>query len=311
MKPQNNIVPNAAQHEGLDATALAGNEARVSDYLKQLNQLTLIRHLGLLLIEAQKHRGTSMAVLEGNDQFESRVLSEQLVIARLVEVINHIDPQESLMPEAMWPGIKDDWQALQHHWRDDTVIANFEFHSHFIDRIVKLIWALAQTADYFSVVPSPPQADDGNTALAYSAQNHHTLVKIAFKLMPEMLENIAKLRGLATHACVRGYCDNQSQSRFSHLLQSLNLNKESLRKASRLLQHEALLAVPSLPSILLHEHKLTKLQTLIDEIAISDRIRVKSLDLFDFATEIIDNYSQIIRDALLAFQARLECALLK
>jgi len=295
--------------------APADNGGLVGGYLAQLNILTLVRHLSLLLIEAQKHRGASMAVLEGNEHFSEKVLAVQGSIAHLIELISLLDRQSGGLVADEWDMISRDWQELIQHWREDTVLANFEFHSHFIERIINLIWTLVQQAHYFST-PARATLEQGtketDPVLCYSERNHYVLVKIALKLMPEMLENIAKLRGLATHACVRGSCDLDAQARFNHLQQMLNLNKETLRRESSQLQHEALRAIPSLPSILLHEHKLVKLQRLInDEIVIADRISIESLDMFDFATEIIAIYSQIIRDAVVAFQKRIESGLLR
>jgi len=285
-------------------------------YLKQLNLLTIIRHLSLLFMETQKHRGTSMAVLEGDLEFEPQVMHEQAVIQRLIYVIAYINRQsgESVFVEK-WQGIEKDWESLVQNWRNDTVIANFEFHNHIIDSMVKLIWDLAGEAGYFSSLlrsKAIPGSDAVKADLLYSEKNQVLLIQIALKLMPEMLENIAKLRGLATRASVRGYCDSEAHSRFSCLLQSLNLNKERLRVTSRSLQHEALRAVPSLPSILLHEHRLDKLQTLIqNKVMVNGEISLKGLEIFGYATNIIDVYSQIIRDAVSTFQQRIEYALLK
>lgn len=296
--------------------ALAVADESPTRYLQQLNLLTMTRHLSMLLMEAQKHRGTSMAVLEGDSAFEPQVLHEHSIIQRLIDVLSHLNKNHCRANlQKKWQDIEKDWQSLIHNWRNDTVIANFEFHSHIIESMVKLIWELAGEADYFSLVyeqSAVAAGGDLKSALFYSEKNHELLIQISLKLIPEMLENIAKLRGLATHASVRGYCDGVTQSHFSYLLQSLNLNKEKLRLVSRSLQHDALRAVPSLPSILLHEHKLDQLQLMIqNKIMNNEEISVKGLYIFNFATEIIDVYSQIIRDAITAFQRRLEYALLK
>ena len=298
------------------APAFTTVNTQLPHYLQQLNLLTVIRHLSMLLMEAQKHRGTSMAVLEGDLEFEPQVLHEQYIMQRLIEVVNHFN--QNYCPTVLadkWQNVEQGWQSLIHNWRNDTVIANFEFHSHIIESMVKLIWDLAGEAGYFSSVPdnnSITGYGDTESTLIYSEKNHEHLIQISLKLMPEMLENIAKLRGLATHASVRGYCDGVTQSHFSYLLQSLNLNKEKLRLVTRSLQPDALRAVPSLPSILLYEHRLDQLQLLIqNKIMNNEEISLKGVYIFNFATEIIDVYSQIIRDAISAFQHRLEYALLK
>jgi hypothetical protein len=299
-----------ADHEIDDSSQL------VPHYLQQLNVLTIIRHISILAMEVQKHRGASMAVLEGDSAFEVHVQHEQKIIQRLLEIIQQINYQTGqVINSEEWQTIEQDWQALVQSWRNDSAITNFEFHSHFIQRLLKLIWGLCESAEYFTASQSRISSVEnkvGDASLLYSEQNHHMLVQIALKLMPEMLENIAKLRGLATHSSVRGYCDSDTSTRFSGLLQSLNLNKERLRVVYRMLNHDALRAVPALPSIMLHEHRLDQLQQLISQkILVAGKISAKGLDVFDFATEIIEVYSQIISDSVIAFQRRLELAVIR
>lgn len=286
----------------------------VPRYLNQFNILTIVRHLSLLLMEAQKHRGSGMAVLEGNSDFEPHVLRRQVVIQRLFDVINLIDRQcGHVLLTDQWKDIERDWQVLIQNWRNDSVITNFGFHSHIIDRLVKLIWDVTVSADYFSapIGNRNGESSESEVAWLYSEQNHRDLVQITLHLMPELLENIAKLRGLATHASARGYCDSESRTRIGYFLQSLNLNSERLRVASRALQHEALRAVPALPAILLHEHKIVQLKQLIEQkVMIDGKISIKSVDVFNFVTEIIETYSRIIRDGINAFQRRIERSIL-
>ncbi len=149
MISQTTTVQVPTQH---NPVIVAGAERNnVPHYIQQQNVLTIVRHLGLLLMEAQKHRGTSMAMLEGDAKFESRVLHEQAVIQRLLEVTAQINLQcAEIIPAEKWQRVERDWQDLVQNWSDDTVITNFELHSHFIECILKLVWKLVEAADYFT-----------------------------------------------------------------------------------------------------------------------------------------------------------------
>ncbi len=269
--------------------------APVASYLRQLNTLILARHLTLLMIEAQKHRGASMAVLAGNREFESRVNQSQRLIQRYLDVIQQLNQQAGgLIPEEKWQGINRDWQALIEHWHTDPAMINFEFHNRFIDRLLKLVWELVDQARLV-------EAGRPSEGMA------HMVLSVTLKLMPELLENIARVRGLATHVCSLGHSDMEFDSRFVSLMHSLNMNKEKMRIISRGLRHDILRAVPSLPEILLHDHKLDQLQhTVGSRITGADRIRLNSEELFDFASDVIDTYSQVIHDGITFFRRRLE-----
>ena len=66
-------------------------------------------------------------------------------------------------------------------------------------------------------------------------------------------------------------------------------------------------AVPSLPEILLQDHKLDQLQqTVSTKIRGCPSIHINSEELFDFASEIIDTYSQVIHDGITFFRRRIE-----
>jgi hypothetical protein len=266
----------------------------VANYLQQLNTLILARHLTLLIIETQRHRGASMAVLAGNREFLPRVKQSQKVIWRYLAVIEQLNQNSGgLISDEKLQSINHDWQVLIEHWQTDPVMTNFEFHNHFIDSMVKLAWEQVGSARLIQ----------GGEAEGVSRM----VLNITLKLMPELLENIARLRGLATHVCSLGHSDVDFDGRFISLISSLNMNKEKMRIVCKALQHDTLRAVPSLPEILLHDHKLDQLQQMVSSTIIgSDSIELNSKDLFDFASDIIDTYSQVIHDGITFFRRKIE-----
>lgn len=279
----------------------AGSEASLQDhagvahYLCQLNALILTRHLALLMIEAQRHRGASMGVLAGNREFRSRVSQSQAVIQRYLAVVEQLNVQggELIQPQ-QWLGIKRDWRALTDQWQSDAVMTNFEFHNHFIDSLLRLIWEIVSEARLVD-------AGGPDEGIARMVQN------ITLKLMPELLEDIARVRGLATHVCSLGGSQPEFDSRLVSLMHALSMNKEKLRIVSRALQHDTLRAVPTLPEILLHDHKLDQLQQTVNtRVNGATRIQVNSAELFEFATDVIDTYAQVIHDGVTFFRRRIE-----
>ncbi|ALP53793.1 hypothetical protein Tel_11985 [Candidatus Tenderia electrophaga] len=282
------------------AGALADPAAAAARYLQQLNTLILARHVTLLMIEAQKHRGASLAVLAGNREFMPRVVQSQQVIRRYLAVIDHLNRHSGkLIADAHMRTLKRDWLALIEHWQTDPAMTNFEFHNHFIDSMIKHIWQLVGDARL-----ARARVESGGAAMPGMSK---LVLNITLKLMPELLENIARLRGLATHVCSLGHSDTEFDSRFVSLIHALNMNKEKMRIVCRALQHDTLRAVPSLPEILLHDHKLDQLQqTVTRNISGAASIQLNSKELFDFASDIIDSYSQVIHDGISFFRRRIE-----
>jgi len=223
-----------------------------------------------------------------------RVKQSQKVIWRYLAVIEQLNQNSGgLISDEKLQSINHDWQVLIEHWQTDPVMTNFEFHNHFIDSMVKLVWEQVGSA----------RLVQGSKADGVSRM----VLNITLKLMPELLENIARLRGLATHVCSLGHSDVDFDGRFISLISALNMNKEKMRIVCKALQHDTLRAVPSLPEILLHDHKLDQLQqTVSSTIVGSGSIELNSKDLFDFASDIIDTYSQVIHDGITFFRRKIE-----
>lgn len=320
-------MENTVSKQIIDKVSVRPEEGdqEILDYLKQLSALMLIRMLNPLIIACQQHRGASTVLLEGNDSFQPLVAALQVDIRRRLHALKTINREYGYtIPERAMHEIELEWDVVVQEWSMDTVITNFDFHSHFIERLLGFMWDITQKAGhFFSPVASPICADfqlDGSgvpviqhgsrNGLRIKRADHHAIVAIVIRDIPALIETIAKVRGLATHTTVSGYCDRDHQLRLSTLLLDMNHQKEKLIKSLRPLQHYMLSGMPALVDTLLHEHKLSQLIDMVNqEILGRSRISLESHQLFNFVTEIIDIYYTVIEQGIILIQRNNERAL--
>ncbi len=316
------IEDNPRALEGADT-----DDHAILDYLKQLNALVLIRMLNPLIIACQQHRGASTVLLQGNGSFQPLVDALQTEIQKRIHALKTINHEYGHpIAERALAEIALEWEVLAQEWSRDTVITNFDFHSHFIEKLLGFMWDITQKAGYFfaptvgvasaefnldgSGVPIAPRKVSSITGARIKKSDHHAVVTIVIRDIPELIETMAKVRGLATHATVIGHCDRDHQLRLGTLLVELNHQKEKLIKSLRPLQHYMLSGMPALVDTLLHEHKLNQLLDLVNqEILGRSNITLESHQLFNFVTGIIEIYCAVIEQGIILIQRNNERAI--
>lgn len=295
--------------------------------LKQLNSLMLVRILNPLIIACQQHRGASTVLLQGNSSFQPKVDALQAEIKKRLHALKTINSEYGeIIPGQVLLEIEMEWETLVKEWSTDTVITNFDFHSHFIERLLGFMWEITQKADYFfsqstaitevdyhldgSGIPFVPRRSGGATA-TIKKSDHHALVAIVIRDIPALIETMAKIRGLATNTTVIGHCDKDHQLRLTTLMVEMNHQKEKLIKASRPLQHYMLNGMPALVDTLLHEHKLNHLLEMVNrEIIGRNKISLESHHVFNFVTDVIEIYYAVIEQGITLIQRNNERAIL-
>lgn len=301
------------------------SDQAILDYLKQLNGLMLIRMLNPLIIACQQHRGASTVLLEGNSSFHPLVTALQLDIRKRLHAVRAINREYGyIIPERAVMEIELEWDVVVQEWSKDTVITNFDFHSHLIERLLGFMWDITQKAGHFfspvaSVVSADFQLDGSGVPVIQNSSrkgiqikksDHHAVVAIVIRDIPELIETIAKVRGLATHTTVSSHCDKDHQLRLSTLLADMNHQKEKLSKSLRPLHHYMLSGIPALVDTLLHEHKLSQLIDMVNqEIIGRSKISLDSHQLFSFVTEIIEIYCAVVEQGIVLIQRNNERAL--
>ncbi|ARU55028.1 MAG: hypothetical protein MI864_10055 [Pseudomonadales bacterium] len=160
----------------------------------------------------QQHRGYTLAVLGGNNFFESRVVFKSREIDRHLQsikvklpVYSHAQADHpSSLREKQIKALTNEWLTISQHWRKDSAFECFLLHSHFINQVLKLIWDVAEVTGHLDV-----------------SVQHNQLVLLGLRKIPELIENIAQSRGLGVHIVSTPVRDDRILSRLDYLSQSI------------------------------------------------------------------------------------------
>jgi hypothetical protein len=273
----------------------------VARYLHQLRSITIIRLLVRLFIASQQHRGATLALFEGNEQFRTRVATLQNEINNRLLTLEMINSEfaETLSGTELMQ-LKWEWDTVR-EWEGGTALENFNLQSHFIEQQMKLIWSIAQTANCFApTMPAAAASDGSHQPLAEEALSGDALlIKFVLSDMPELIELIAKIRGLATHVTVLAFCDDVHHSLLEYLLKTLNQQKEKFREFSRRLESYVFGDIPAIIDLQILDTRIVNFIQVVEKKILSrKKITINSQEIFDMATDIIEAHSVVITQGL-------------
>jgi hypothetical protein len=273
----------------------------VARYLHHLRSITVIRQLISLITAAQQHRGAKLGLLEGDKYFSDQVNSLQH------EIDNRITTLQLLNQELAMPIPAQDIDTLIHEWesvRDwsgSKVLENFNLHSNFIEQQMKLMWHVTEKTNSFLLAATPSQdtPDKGPPRQDELLAGDTLLVQFILLETPELMEILARIRGLATHAGIIGVCDSEHNSWLDYLLKQLNLKKERFRVLSKSLQRYALHDVPALIDLQIQDVRIVQLIQLVENnILRQSKINVDSHHIFTMVTHIINSQMEVVKQGL-------------
>ena len=273
----------------------------VSQYLHQLRSITIIRLLLPLFISSQQHRGANLALFEGNDQFRTKVgMLQNEINNRLLtlEMINKEFAETLSGTELMQ--LKQEWDAVR-DWQGGTALESFKLQSHFIEQQMKLIWAVTENANSFASISPALVVDKSSHSQPVDEVlcGDDLLIKFVLQEIPELIEILAKIRGLATHVSVLAFCDEEHYSWLEYLLKMLNQKKEKFRDFSRQLQTYVFGDVPAIIDLQIQDTKIVHFVQVVErKILCREPINVQSQDIFNMASDIIDAHSVVISQGL-------------
>ena len=280
----------------------------VEQYVAQVNTLTLIRHLNLLIISGQKHRGAMLALLGGDASFEPKLLELNNQIAKRIDVISVLNSQYfNIISPTDLRALEGDWRLLEKSDCGGSIESCYELHNAFIESLLGLMWRMVSMIYLNHPSGSMARASSEPSSALFFDKDQQTLLKITVRLMPELIETMAKLRGIATFVAVIGVCEDENQKRLAYLLQVLSNRKDQLADLSKSLGHTTLSALPAFAELFLHEHKLDQLQRVVrQEFMSNSEIKTGSQEIFDFVTSIVEVYYKAVEAGIDYFQHKIE-----
>ncbi len=258
-------------------------------FLDQQNCLLAIKLFCRLTRSIQKHRGASIACLDGDIKFTPVVLSLQAQIVQYLEAISLFNMQHTgLLDAASLNNIKGEWATIEEGWQKDHVVQNYEFHCHLLEQIRKSIRYLL--GDYLM---TPLSKDETVFRQDFEA---------SFIAITDTIELLAKLRGLVTHVASLKAKNNDLYIRMEFILRTIPQESAGLY---HILQEKstASLKVSGLNHLALQQNRVRSLldniqKTIVD----SDEVSADAETLFDQATTIIDTYWNILDQSIVAME---------
>lgn len=243
--------------------------------IKHTQYLTNIKLICRLASAVQQHRGCTIASMNGSISFFERIKELQIIVDKSFFALrlNNVQHDEILHRSQLSHALMD-WHSIQQGWQHDTVLDNYEFHSHLISTLSKI------SKQFLDKIL------DGCIP-ALRAQHESFFHTILVELF-EFIEQIAKLRGLSTNSAVIKACGPDSYSRISFLIKDIrSKNDEMTNKITALSAHYEHL--PSKQKLNRQKQGIKKIAKIVETKILKTRVITESSeDLFDLITEIID-----------------------
>lgn len=259
--------------------------------------LTLIKQLVQLTKGVQRHRGTSMAMLGGNQQFRADFLQLQRSLERRILALQAFTTDSQLLLEKAQSELHNAWLTISRDWQQDSVIDNYELHCHLVEQLLVTLANLSRRLE----TPLCEQAEPGQTARIKTGSGRPSslqnleLLHFCTRLMPAVVEQIGRIRALASYAAALGHCDSHHDSRLRYVIQNTRVNNEKLRHQIRRLESVLGPEFNQLKELKRYELKLMFLLNMVEtDVLTGETITADSNRLFNVATDIIDVYLKVV-----------------
>ncbi|WP_019600884.1 hypothetical protein [Teredinibacter turnerae] len=261
--------------------------------------LNLIHQINLLIKAVQRRRGLSLGLLAGEQAFRNRFEQLQSQLANGLATLEWFAKNTG---DLLSPREKENlhlaWSTISHNWEEDQLSDNFELHSHFIEQLQSMLVSLARQLEP-PLVPQLIEQGDDDSSYPQQFKKIEVLNFVARQL-PEMIEQIAKVRGLSVYAASLGSVDFYNDRKLRFLLKYAREQSDKLRhQAERIneLLNNSFRSVGDLKNL---ELKLLYLLNTVEQDVLSGReIKTSSQQFFTLATEIIDVYWTVVNDGLM------------
>ncbi len=289
-----------------DVNGVSQGQLVIAEYNLRLVSLVMIKQLMHLCRDVQKHRGLSMGLLAGNQEFAPRFRLLQKQMARRIDTL-HAFSKKSHNPLTIFDvnKINEAWETIRAGWHDDSVLENFQFHSHFVEQLLQLVMKLSGC---LRTVPSPhdvhPLSTQGLLAQAGASGSEPDmdadgLLTFVCQQLPKMIEFLGMVRALATHSASLGHSVEEHDKKLKYYCQCVHTEKVQIIAIAEQLHQKVGANIPTLLVLRTYEFKV---DALIDKVGRDiigkSKIKVPSDDLFTMITDIMDVYWRVVDDGI-------------
>lgn len=285
---------------GIDAQTLF---ARHSYRIRNQDIIVTLLHLSRLI---QRHRGATLALLGGDASFRSQVVNiQQQANFQMQYLQAQLAAGTTALQQSDHDQLKFGWLTVIKDWQNDDIHHSFEFHSHLLDLVLRACRELAA-----QVLDDAAGIDADSKACQRLEKNYlnplRQLSQVCVVELFELVEFLARIRGLGTHMAAVGEGQPELESRVNFWLQEFNLRKARFDTDISLVTGHFIAAMPGLERLPALNMKLNYfINILTHEMAAQRTFQVPGHRLFLMGTEIIDGYllvmdqaNAIIRDQL-------------
>lgn len=271
-------------------------------FIEREDSLILVAQLNQLVKAVQRHRGISMGMLGGNNEFQGEFQQLQTQLERRLATLEAFAKSSNLLTSRDKENLSLAWATIRSDWEGDNLNDNFELHSHFIEQLLAMITDLAKRLETPLLEPitrnSIGEVSSGAFSHARALQQIEILL-FACKELPSMIEEVARIRGTAAYGAAVGSMDGLDERKIRYWVSSLREHGEKVRNQAERLALEFVQDLPKLGLIKQNEiHLLKFLNTVESALFLGKGGREEAHRLFVMATEVIEVYWDIVREVL-------------
>lgn len=295
----NEVLAQVQETQALNEDVRKIYEGFCTRYRQREDVFSLINQINQLIKAVQKHRGVSMGILAGDNSFVAgfEMLQKQLE-KRLATLECFAHRTGGLLSTREKENLNLAWMTIRQDWQDDDLSDNFELHTHFIEQLQGMLISLAKQLES----PLCPETIGASEALGNGYPKlfkQIELLNFVARQLPDMIEQVAKVRGLSVYAASLGSVDFYNDRKLRFLLQCAREQSDKLRHQAERLNELLRGELRSFQELKNLELKLLFLLNTVEQDVLSGvEITTSSQQYFKLATDIIDIYWRVVNDGL-------------
>ena len=260
----------------------------------RIAQLDLLVTILVLSRFIQRHRGATLAMLGGDKSFRPQVITLQQQINTQLEFLECQNRAANIsIGDNDWKQLTLGWHTIIKDWENDAIHHSFEFHSHLLELILRVARQLSESILYQPPLQDMPEALRNRVEKSY-LQPLQNLNQTCVIELYELVEYLARIRGMGTHMAAVGHSDSDFDARVAFWLQEFRYRKDRFDQNLQVLPSAYLPFLPALRALPNLNMKLNYFINLLGhEMTAQRSIKIPSHKLFLMGTEIIDGYLNV------------------